>query len=239
MSQLGTSDALKANYDDYYRDEDTEWRRLGALDKAGNIVRLCEDLPHRTILEIGAGEGAILKRLSELKFGVELYATEISSSGVEAIRKRAIPNLKECTLFDGYTVPYEDGQFDLAVLSHVLEHVEYPRKLLYEAARVARYIYIEVPLEDMSRLPRDLVLDKVGHINQYSPRTIRWLVQSCSLRVLNELVTNPSKATYRYQVGPRGTVNYYIKEFLLSLMPGFASKHFTFHGSIVCERNRQ
>jgi hypothetical protein len=32
-------------------------------------------------------EGSILKRLSELKFGESYYALEISSSGVEIIKK--------------------------------------------------------------------------------------------------------------------------------------------------------
>ncbi len=238
MSEISTSDFLKNNYEDYYQNEDSEWRRLGALDKAGNIVRLCDNLPRHSVLEIGAGEGSILQRLSELNFGDEFFAVEISRSGVQAIKNRAIANLRDCNLFDGYEIPYENDRFDIAVLSHVLEHVEYPRKLLYEAARVARYVFIEIPLEDMSRLPSDFVFDKVGHINHYSPRTIRWLVQSCNLRVLKETVTNPSKATYSYQTGPRGVINYYIKQLLLNLMPGLATRHFSYHGALVCERTR-
>lgn len=40
-----------------------------------------------------------------------------------------------------------DGSFDLAIQSHVLEHVEYPRVVSHEAARVADYVFVEVPLE--------------------------------------------------------------------------------------------
>ena len=66
---------------------------------------------------------------------------------MEAIRAKNIPGLFDCKVFDGYTIPYDDNAFDLVVLSHVVEHVEHPRKLLYEAKRVARYVFIEVPLE--------------------------------------------------------------------------------------------
>ena len=177
---------------------------MGAIDKASNIVALCDAIPHSLILEIGAGEGSILKRLSELGFGEELYALEISPTGVETIKKRGIPQLTECLQFDGYDIPYNNHKFDLAILSHVVEHVEFPRKLLYEAARVARYIFIEVPLEDTVRLKADFVFDKVGHINPYSPKTIRRLTQTCNLEVLRQIVTNPSKAVYTYRKGKKG-----------------------------------
>jgi len=86
----GVDERLKRQYDDYYEHGPSEWRRLGALDKASNIVALCGRLPHRSILEIGAGDGSILSRLSELGFGEELHAVEISSSAVEVIQGRAI-----------------------------------------------------------------------------------------------------------------------------------------------------
>lgn len=234
MKNITTSGHLKDNYEDYYEGGDSEWRRLGAVDKCANIVSLCRDLPHATILEIGAGEGAILKRLSELGFGEKLHAFEISLSGVETIRKKEIPNLVECLLFDGYELPYDDVKFDLAVLSHVIEHVEYPRKLLYEAARVARHVFVEVPLEDTMRLKTDFVFDKVGHINFYSPITFRRLVQTCKLEVLKQTVTNPSKAVHRYRYGWKGTVNYVIKEFLLKFFPRLATRVFVYHSSLVC-----
>jgi len=235
MTEIGVSDRLKQNYDDYYRSDEAEWRRLGAIDKAANIIRLCGSVPHRSIIEIGAGEGAILARLAELGFGDELYAVEISASGVESIERRCIPGLVESRLFDGSRVPYGDQRFDVAVMSHVLEHVEHPRQLLYEAARVARFVFIEVPLEDISRMPRDFVFDRVGHINHYSARTVRWLMQSSGLRVLQQLVTNPSKATYRYGGGSAALVNFYVKELLLRMLPGTAMRHFSYHCSLLCE----
>jgi ubiquinone/menaquinone biosynthesis C-methylase UbiE len=236
---MGMSGQLKTNYENYYEEGDSEWRRLGAVDKAANIVSLCQAIPHATLLEIGAGEGSILKRLSELSFGEELYALEISPSGVEAIQNKKIPRLIECQLFDGYEIPYVDHRFDLAVLSHVVEHVEYPRKLLYEAARVARYVFVEVPLDDTLRLKPDFVFDKVGHINFYSPITFRRLIQTCNLRILRQTVTNPSKAVLEYRYGKKGVIQYYVREGLLRALPGVATRIFTYHSSLVCQDNKQ
>lgn len=236
MPDLKVNDHFLKAYDDYYVAEDPLWRRLGAIDKAATIVDLCRDVPHDSILEIGAGDGSILQRLSELGFGYEVHAAEISRSGIDAIRAKQISTLVDCHLFDGYRLPFADDQFGLAVLSHVVEHVEHPRQLLYEAARVAKHLFVEVPLEDMSRMRRDFVADRVGHINFYSPRTIRWLVQSCGLRVIRQVTTNASRATYVYQSGSRGAINHRIKQLLLAAAPRFATRHFTYHESLICAK---
>lgn len=198
MSGLKISAHLQSNYEDYYEEGDSEWRWLGALDKADNIQALCKDLTINSVIEIGAGEESVLKRLSELDFAREFYALEISPTGVETIKSKNIPLLKECSLFDGYNIPYENKKFDLAVLSHVVEHVEYPRKLLYEAQRIARYVFVEVPLEDTVRLPRDFLFDKVGHINFYSPKTFRRLIQTL-LKISRQTVLEETKPILRQE----------------------------------------
>jgi ubiquinone/menaquinone biosynthesis C-methylase UbiE len=139
-------------------------------------------------------------------------------------------------VFDGYHVPYDDGKFDIAILSHVIEHVDHPRALLYEASRVAKFVFVEVPLEDTIRLSNDFVFDRVGHINFYSLKTIRRLLQSCGLKIFGQIVTNQPKATYTYQKGTKGLLNYYIKRVLIQFVPGFASSLFTYHAALICEK---
>ena len=138
-------------------------------------------------------------------------------------------------MFDGYSTPYDNKKFDLAILSHVVEHVEYPRTLLYEAKRIAKYVFVEVPLEDTIRLPLDFHFDKVGHINFYTPKTIRALIQTCNLKVIDQKTTNPSKEVYTFQKGKKGLVNFYIKEYLLKFFPRLATEIFTYHSSVICE----
>ena len=237
MSDFKVSEELRTHYDGYYRDGDSEWRRIGALDKAKNIQAITDGLEIKLVIEIGAGEGSVLKRLSELNFGEVLYGLEISTSGVEVIEEKKIPRLLECQKFDGYNTPHTDNKFDLAILSHVIEHVEHPRQLIYEAARIAKYVFIEVPLEDSVRLSNDYVEDDLGHINFYSPKTIRRLMQTCGLRVLEQRVINRSLEGYKHQSGRRGIISYYVKNILLWLSPCIATKIFTYHSALICERN--
>ena len=91
-----------------------------------------------------------------------------------------------------------------------------------------------MPLEDSVRLPQDYVIDTVGHINFYSPKTIRRLIQTCNIEVLDQLTTNPSKDVYTFQKSNKGLINYYIKEFLLRFFPFLATEIFTYHSSLIC-----
>ena len=144
------------------------------------------------MLEIERGEGSLLERLAALGFGREHYALEISTSGVECIRQRGIATLVECQQFEGYQIRYPAARFDLAVLSHVLEHVEHPRLLLNEAgaewrATSSSRCRSRTPFAG----PGIYVWDGVGHINHFSARTIRLLVQTCGHEVLEQRETNP------------------------------------------------
>lgn len=238
MGDFSVSDKLKANYDSYYEGE-SEWRWLSAIGKVNNITALCNNYPHKTILDIGSGEGSILKRLSDIRFGESLYSLEISKSAIETIHQRKIKSLIECTLFDGYNIPYDDNKFDLGILSHVVEHLEYPRKMLYEVSRVANYVYIEVPLEDHLRLQNDFVFDKVGHINYYSPKTIRRLVQTCNLEVLSQKISNHSYDIYKYIFGKKGVIIYPLTELSLRIMPGMATRGWTYNCSLICRKKKE
>ena len=171
MKDTAVSQHLLANYQDYYEDGnnpegDAQWRKIGAIPKVDNIVALCSQYPHKSIIEIGAGEGSVLQELSARAFADELYAIDISESGIKKIQARQIKSLKECNTYDGYTIPYPDDRFDIAILTHVVEHLENPRLLIYEASRVAKRLFVEVPLEDHLRLPKDFVFDRVGQIGR-------------------------------------------------------------------------
>lgn len=240
MKREAVSEKWKVHYDEYYAGTEltelTEWRRLGATDKVNNIVKACSTVPHGAILEIGCGEGSVLKRLADVHFGDRLYGLEIAQSAVEAAICKDIKSLVECKIFDGYTVPYDNNQFDLAVLTHVIEHLDYPRRLIYEAARVADYVFIEVPLEDNVRLTMNYTFTKVGHINFYSFKTIRRLVQTCDLDILSQTLTMPSINVYRYDNQRYGVLQYALLKSGLRIFPAAAATLFTYHCSILCKK---
>jgi ubiquinone/menaquinone biosynthesis C-methylase UbiE len=180
--------SLQSAYNEQYGDEMTEWRELGAKFKAANILKLCAGRRFDKVLECGAGEGSILKWLDKSGAFRELSAVEISDSGIEQIQKRNLPGLREVKKFNGYEIPYADGEFDLVYCSHVLEHVEHPRILLREIKRVGRFQAFEVPL-DYSTQVDELVRHYLsyGHINIFTPSLFKFLLKSEGFEILEEL----------------------------------------------------
>lgn len=229
---------LKQHYKNIYEsnsDSLQKWRQISAIDKVKNIISVCSCSEYEKILEIGSGDGAVLHELSKRQFSKEFHALEISKDAISIIKQRNINNLKKITLFNGYDIPYPDSFFDLVILSHVLEHVEYPRKLLIEAKRIAKYIYIEVPLEDTIRLPKNFRLNSSGHINFFNPRTIRYLIQSMNLFLISQIIKGHSFEVYKYKSGNMAIFKYILKETLLKLFPKIAVLLFTYHSAILCK----
>ena len=219
-------------------DAHSEWRRIGAVDKADNVVRLCGKIPHESIIEIGCGEGAVLAELSSRKFGAVLSGLEVSECGVGLTLRKGIPNLSECRVYDGYNTGYPNNAFDLAILSHVIEHVEEPRRLLREAARIGRSVFVEVPCEDTLRLARDFVPDAVGHINAFSPVTIRRFVQTCGLTVCDQVVTDHSYDPYRFRYRRRALIYLLPRRTALRLVPSIAPRIFVYHTALLVMADR-
>jgi SAM-dependent methyltransferase len=240
--EFRVSDVYLRNCEDYYiNDSEFTWREVCSVDKANNIIRLCNEvqLQPTEVIEIGAGDGAILTRLSDNKFGKKLFGLEISRSGIDAIKKRNIERLEDVKMFDGYSIDYEDDYFDLGILSHVLEHVEYPRKLIYEASRIARYLFVEVPLELNRYLGENFILSRTGHINFYSKKTIRFLLQSCNLEVLKQVVTNPSLEVFKYSLRNKARNHYKTTTLFLRYLPNLAPFIFTYHCSLLVKKRNK
>jgi ubiquinone/menaquinone biosynthesis C-methylase UbiE len=218
---LRLSSTLSAAYNEQYSDEATEWRELGGKYKAENILRVCQGQHFRSVLECGAGEGSILKFLDEAGVFEELYALEISESGISQIKKRQLPRLKEVRQFDGYQIPYPDQSFDTSYCSHVLEHVEHPRLLLRELRRVSRFQVFEVPLDYSVQVDQRVKhFLSYGHINIYTPSLFRFLLKSEGFEILREHLSELNAEVIRYYwYKGRGRKNKVVGELQLKLRP--------------------
>ncbi|RFZ81729.1 class I SAM-dependent methyltransferase [Mucilaginibacter terrenus] len=190
MADDKLSGNVKTAYDEFYQKHDEAWRMLGAKYKAQHIIEVCAGKTFKKVLEVGAGDGSILKYLADANFAPEYHAVEISASGVAHIQARDIKGLASVQEFDGYHLPFEDDSFDLIILSHVLEHVEHERLLLRELKRVAKNFVIEIPLDYKPGVDKRINhFLAYGHINVYTPTSLRYLLKTEGYEVEKDLTS--------------------------------------------------
>jgi SAM-dependent methyltransferase len=110
-----------------------EWLHHGYVHERRTDVlsrHVADLLPQRaTVLDIGAGDGLIAKKISERRPDLDVRAVEVL--------RRPETHL-HVELFDGKHVALPDKAIDVALLIDVLHHAEQPLELLREADRVAR-----------------------------------------------------------------------------------------------------
>ncbi|MCX6183152.1 MAG: class I SAM-dependent methyltransferase [Bacteroidetes bacterium] len=219
---MQTKSDFKTSYDNQYQDSIIEWRQAGANYKAKNVVELTGHLKAKKVLEVGCGEGSILKLLDEWNFCDELYAVDISESGVAQTQKKNIKKLVEVKIYDGYKIPYPDNHFDLAYCSHVIEHVEFPRQVIREIQRVSKNQFYEVPIDFSFYVDKKIKhFLSYGHINIFTPALFRYLILSEGQKVLKDKCgLYPDEVNkHLFQNNKAGYIKYKLKTAVLRAFP--------------------
>jgi ubiquinone/menaquinone biosynthesis C-methylase UbiE len=231
------STELKEFYEDYYSDAVALKRTITARQTVDHISALNNGNSLGTVLDVGAGDGAVLAEIEDRRLATELSAVEISASGIERIEGRNLKTLKSAGSFDGYKLPFPDKSFDTALLIHVLEHVEHERLLLRELNRVARRSYIEVPLEHTFRLRRSIAMSKpFGHINYYTPGTFENLLDTAGLKPVASAIFASSREYEIFLSGrPIGSIKHHVRNATLKVAPAIATRMFVYLAGAFCE----
>ena len=185
--------------------KEDHWLQIGAIEKARSVVELAGGSTADRILEVGAGTGAVLRELDRLSFGQEYWACEPSPELYQRLVLAGIGRLIEAhstTLEDS---PLADANFDLVIISHVLEHVLAPAQLLARCLALAPRVVLEVPLEGslMGRLRPTLMRRRrwpnaAGHIHFFSRRSAHELVSHAGGQVIGSRAYFPM-AAYQHQ----------------------------------------
>jgi hypothetical protein len=104
---------------------------------------------------------------------------------------------------------------------------------LYEASRIGKKVFIEVPLEDNKRLSEEFTLTDVGHINFYNYKTIQLLIQTCGLKIENKILTYPNRSSKK-------NIKQRAKHKIITNLPKyfykFATNNFTYSLSILASK---
>jgi SAM-dependent methyltransferase len=111
---------------------------LPKWDVVPEAVRLLEVYPGCSVLDVGSGVGRFLIELLSSVGGVHGVGIDVSQRMVttSVLRAKAAGVAVEFMLGDAQRLPFSDGSFDRVNCSLVLVHVEDPKSVVTEIARV-------------------------------------------------------------------------------------------------------
>ncbi|NEM06647.1 class I SAM-dependent methyltransferase [Geodermatophilus normandii] len=172
-----------------------KYRQLDDESTVPPLLRRVLDGSSGTLIDVGCGEGALLDRL-RAGYGDSWTLTGYEVSGVRAEMARSHGHTVH-TSPDG-VVPVEDGAFDVATASHVIEHVPDDGVFARELLRITRpggFVYVETPVKlpgawYFRRNPQaGWVLDST-HVREYrSAAAVNEVLAGAGLTVVAEDLT--------------------------------------------------
>jgi SAM-dependent methyltransferase len=244
MTHVSTREFYEAGYsltDPAEAERMGRWRAIGARSKAAHVRALLDHAGERpgTIVEIGCGDGSLLVELATMAEAVDGF--ELSANAAGYARQRGVARRVEA--FDGEHVPAADGEYDVAVLSHVLEHVPDPSALLREAARVARSVVLEVPLESNLSARRGSKREgsaEIGHLQALDRDAVRSIVAAAGLSVREELLDPLPLEVHTFFAASSGdrarsTAKAAARRAVFSVSPRLAERTFTLHFACLAQ----
>jgi 2-polyprenyl-3-methyl-5-hydroxy-6-metoxy-1,4-benzoquinol methylase len=132
-----------------------------------------------SVLDVGCGEGVLTQRFAERLVDGRVVGIDLDDPKLRAEWERRTRANLSFRAGDATSLPFGDGEFDLASAIEVLEHVPSPERTLAEMARVARgRLLVSVPREPvwrMTNLARGAYVRELGntpgHVNHWSKRS--------------------------------------------------------------------
>lgn len=221
------------------RAEQAAWLAIAAEEKAATVINLAPT-DVRTVVDIGAGSGAVLTELDRKAFAERYWACEPSDLLLEI--SAGISRLVD-TSQTTFNEAFSGVSFDLAILSHVVEHLVTPAVLIAQALERARYVVVEVPIEAnvAGNLRRRLKQFRgnasrphaAGHVQFFSRRRARLLVEYAGGEVISDLGYFPV-APYRAH-GAR----FYHRVVLAGHRIGLARHYYEHYGMLIRRRSTE
>jgi SAM-dependent methyltransferase len=163
-------------------DDEAKFLAIGAIEKVNSIEQLLAEQGVRaeSVLELGAGSGAIIAELQRRSFARRYIALDYSSAACQYMQEHLSEVDIRCA--DIVHEPVRDN-VDVVVLSHVLEHLEQPETMLRRLVENVGFDWavIECPLEDLiasrvKNLFRDRYRNIAGHVQFFTAASLRALV---------------------------------------------------------------
>jgi hypothetical protein len=237
----------EADYAVALKDESfVRWREAGTRQKAANAVKMWRGIQVTSPIQIGFGTGAVLKRLQEPKFAKHFACLDLSHSTVTFARNVRGNSLSRTCVASATSLLCRNVAFDVATLSHIIEHLHEPAQVLAEASRIACYVVVEVPTEVVlsNAIGRSVLrnsyasIHAAGQVEFWSTRSIsRLLKNDCCPEILENHGDRTNKEAEFFGKSGVGLAKPKFKQTLKALLPAAVYTRVpTSHSTFLCKR---
>ncbi len=139
----------------------------------------------REAVDIGCGYGRLLSCLNR-SYGIYTTGYEMDPEAYEYCKNQGLNIARITDEGELLNIPY----CDLAILSHVLEHLINPAEALEKVSGKARFIFIEIPL--YRNALREQFIDQEGHLSFFTSQSIIEFIKICKLDIINYSICGPN-----------------------------------------------
>jgi 2-polyprenyl-3-methyl-5-hydroxy-6-metoxy-1,4-benzoquinol methylase len=166
------------------------------------------------VLEIGFGDGLFLKEVKAK--GWEAYGVELNSANCKYAQE--VLGLSGIYNEELQKLCFPEANFDVAVLTHVLEHIELLKETLSEIMRILKpsgILFISTPniqglFIKISGLRKFLksMIENSGHVWHFTPKTLRQLISNSGFQILK--LSLGSMHHGNFSPSPKGLIKFAI-----------------------------
>ena len=196
---------------------------LGGKEATMDLLEMCKITQGSIVLDVGCGTGytacEIAREHGSTVTGIDISETMVSKAKQRA-RKEGLADRVEFRVADVFSLPFEDGSYDVALFESVLTPIP-GNKLdaLREVVRVVRpggmiganeSFILESAPEEFWRLAEE---HPATH-DMFSPDRLRALFEEAGLQVVNVSSMRTSEApSARRELGMTGLISFMVKSY--------------------------
>jgi SAM-dependent methyltransferase len=193
-----TASGERSDNEAKYRSKNPLVRHLVArfLDRVGELVE--KERPRR-ILEVGCGEGIVIRYLAGRVAGARIDGVELDAGALEQARRRC-PGAS-LVRGDVCDLPVGTRTYDLVVCLEVLEHLADPARALREIRRASRRgCLVSVPHEPFFRLGNLLRGKDLRRLGNPSDHVQHWGARDFAAFCRQELALRTTTTTFPWLI---------------------------------------
>lgn len=152
------------NFDKYKKRGDYHWKEFNSdTIYRQHVLKVLKWIDEKSVMDVGAGDGLITYQLGLL--GKDVLGVDNSVHALKIAKDKKVPVVAG----DAYDLP-KDRKFDAVFLGDVIEHLEYPEKVIEQVKQVLNpggKVYIVTPPQASDGVIRDKY-----HYFEFTPKEL-------------------------------------------------------------------